>query len=205
MSKLFENMTEDEKSAKLLDYVKGRISDDLRRDIDAAAQSDTSIAEEIAYYKGLASAVQKPAEQAPFNELGWSRIVRDLDQEKHTSTAPIAANDNVRIWRYATAALAFVAFGQAAFFATQDTDRGEQAAYETVTETSEDFSLQITFAPDVTESEIRALFLKTGANITRGPSALGIYEVTFADEDARTLAASSFKETPEIVLSVYVK
>ncbi|WP_262696189.1 hypothetical protein [Kordiimonas aquimaris] len=205
MSELFENMTEDEKSAALLDYVKGRVSDDLRRNIDTVAQSDMNVAEEIAYYNGLASAVQKPAESAPFDELGWSRLVRDLDQEKQTDTAPIAANDNNRIWRFATAALAFIALGQATFFTIQDTGQNEQATYETVSETSEGFSLQVTFTPNVTESEIRTLFLKTGANITRGPSALGIYEVTFKDEAGRVSATKIFKEKPEIVLSVYKK
>ena len=205
MPELFENMSEDAKSAALLDYVKGRVDDSLRTQIHTAAKTNTNIAEEIAYYKGLENAVQKPAEAAPFDDLGWARLARDLDKEKPTSTIFEAANDNSRIWRYAAIALAFTAFGQAVFIALPDTSRNKQATYETVSEVSASYSLQVTFVPSAPEGAIRALFQKTGATITGGPSALGVYEVTFADEIARTKALVSFSATPEIVEAVYNK
>ncbi len=203
MSDLFKNMSEDNRSAAILDYVKGRAARSLRAQIEAAAKSDACVAEEIAYYKGLANSVQKPSDAAPFDELGWARLSQNIDREELTHAVPSAANDNGKVWRYATAALAFIAFGQATFFAFQNNSQNEQPTYETVGEVSVGYSLQVTFISSVTENEIRTLFQKAGANITHGPSALGIYEVSFADEAARAEAEEAFSAATEVVESVY--
>lgn len=205
MPDLFEDMSEDTRSAAILDYVKGRTSDSLRVQIDAAAQSHSDIAEEIAYYRGLAHSVQKPAEAAPFDDLGWARLSKDIDREEELSTTPNAANDNGKIWRYAAAIFAFAALSQAMFFGFQGSRQNEQATYETVSEVPTDFTLQVTFASNATENDIRTLLQQTGANITSGPSALGIYEITFANKATRAAAAKAFSAVPEVIESVYEK
>ena len=49
LPKLFENLSADEKSVHVLDYVKGRASNDMAEQIRRSAETDMQIAEEIAY------------------------------------------------------------------------------------------------------------------------------------------------------------
>ena len=204
MPELFENLSAEEKSAQILDFVKGRASGDMGEQIEKSAAADPRIAEELAYYRGLANSIEADQSSDTFDEIGWARLSRALDDE--TTSAPVAANDNNSIWRYATVALAMLFVDQSAFTYSnwqQPGDNSEQ--YLPVAEESGAFILQVTFASDATEQDIRTLIRAAGGEFTAGPSSLGVYELSFASDAQLREALLSFRQSGEIVESVFKK
>ena len=61
---------------------------------------------------------------------------------------------------------------------------------------------RIAFRPDAAEAEIRALLLSVEAEITAGPSAIGLWQLGFADDARRDAALSQLRARPDIVESV---
>ena len=200
----FEKMSADEISECLLDCAKGRLSEQACAEVEAAAQADPAISEELSYYQGLARAGEhgSVAEASP-GELGWARLSREMDSLEDTQVLPetAAANDNSRLWKFAAVALGILAMGQ--FSASLiDTSLQETPRYIPVAEIEAEFGAQITFAEDVSEKAVRELLITTEANIVSGPSALGIYRLGFADADARDRGISQLSQRSDIVESV---
>ena len=200
----FEKMSADEISECLLDCAKGRLSEQVCAEVEAAAQADTTIFEELAYYKGLARAGEQGsvAEASP-GELGWARLSRELDRFEETQNLPepAAANDNSRLWKFAAIALGLLAMGQfsAGFIGTPPQ---EAPRYIPVGESEAEFGAQVTFAENVSEKAVRELLIEVEANIVSGPSALGIYRLGFVNSDARDQGISKLSQKSDIVESV---
>ena len=200
----FENMSADDISECLLDCAKGRLSVEARTEVEEAAQTNPAIAEELAYYKGLAgaAAVGAVSEASP-GELGWARLSREMDGLEGTQGLPerAAANDNSRLWKFAAIAFGVLAMGQfSANFI--NTPLQEAPRYIPVAEIEAEFGAQITFAENVSEKAVRELLVEVDANIVSGPSALGIYRLGFADADARDQGISELSQKSDIVESV---
>ena len=203
----FEKMSADEISECLLDCAKGRLSEQVCAEVEAAAQADTTIFEELAYYKGLARAgEQGSVTEASPGELGWARLSRELDRFEDTQSLPepAAANDNSRLWKFAAIALGLLAMGQfsAGFIGTPPQ---EAPRYIPVGESEAEFGAQITFAENVSEKAVRELLIEVEANIVSGPSALGIYRLGFVNSDARDQGISELSQKSDIVESVIVQ
>jgi len=204
VSVTFEDMPEEERSELLLSYAKGRLPTEKCAEIDAAAVKSPRILEELEYYKGLARAAALDTDtMAAPGELGWARLSRDLDQLELETAAPIAANDNSRVWRYAAMALGLVVMGQFAALFTQSTNT-QDARYIPVSEKSAEFAAQITFAPEASEVAIRTLLVSAEANIIAGPSSLGIYQLGFANEQQRKLGLEKLVAASDIIESALV-
>lgn len=203
----FEKMSADEISECLLDCAKGRLSEQVCAEVEAAAQADTTIFEELAYYKGLARAgEQGSVTEASPGELGWARLSRELDRFEDTQSLPepAAANDNSRLWKFAAIALGLLVMGQfsAGFIGTPPQ---EAPRYIPVGESEAEFGAQITFAENVSEKAVRELLIEVEANIVSGPSALGIYRLGFVNSDARDQGISELSQKSDIVESVIVQ
>lgn len=198
MSKGISDLSQEEQSALLLDYVKGRTSEETGKHIESLVAKDSRLAEELAYYEGLAGAILPNKDSQPVDELAWAKISRSIDAE---AVAPKAANDNTRRWQYVAAALAFMVVGQSAFYATQGPETDDR--YETVSETSHSFVLQVTFTPATTEAQIRALLQQIDGEFVGGPSSLGIYEIGFKDDDQRDVAFEALENMPQLIESAF--
>ena len=201
----FEKMSADEISECLLDCAKGRLSEQACAEVEAAAQADAKIFEELLYYKGLArSAALGSVSEASPGELGWARLSREIDrvEDAQTLPEPAAANDNSsRLWKFAAIALGVLALGQ---FSSNFIGSPSQEAprYIPVAQTEAEFGAQITFVENASEKDVRELLIAVEANIVSGPSALGIYRLGFVDADARDQGISELSQTSAIVESV---
>lgn len=201
MSDTISDLSEDEQSALLLDYVKGRSSEEIGHQIESLAAKDIRLAEELAYYQGLAKAAHTNNEDQPVDEIAWARISRSIDEEK--TSVPQAANDNVRKWQYIAAALALLIVGQSGYFATQGPNSGDQ--YETVSESTNDIVVQVNFTPGITEEQLRQLLQQVEGELVGGPGSLGVYEISFKNEDARNAALETLINSSELVESAFAK
>ncbi len=200
-------MTRNDFETLLTFKANGTLDGDELAQLDAALTEDADLRADLAALEAIRETMQAEEVASP-GEFGLARLMRDVEAEgPRFAPEPAAANDNVvplsrlRIWQVAAAVILAVgvAFNipQLSGPSSMEADpagfslaSGEEAA-------TVDFT--VTFAPDATEAEIRALLLEVDAEIVSGPSALGFYGVALlgssADDDARAaLVASTIVE-----------
>ena len=199
----FEHMTDEAASQMLLAYAQNRLNKDDRAKVDAEIATNVTLAEELAYYQGLAKAAAAQKSEASPNELGWARLTKAIDAEQNrVDDAPAAANDNTGFWRKACAALGLIAVVQGAFLgAAYFSPSHEESVYETATASTVAFESKVIFAPNATEADITMLLREVDGEIVNGPSALGAYTVRFNSGDERTAGLERFSNAANIVES----
>ena len=197
----FTDLSEDDKSARLLDYVQGRLSEAERLEIEAVTTRDTSLAEELAYYQGLANAANDAAPAAD-HEFGWAKLAKSIDKEAaRTSDVTMAANDNFSIWKVATLALGIIALAQTALLAGSFTQAtSEDPIYVPVTQPVS-FDVQVIFIDTVTSARMTETLNALDADIVAGPSALGLYDIRFTSETTRDAGLQSLRAMQDVVES----
>lgn len=202
MSRKPEEMTSDELSEHLLAYVKGRLAETERQDVERLVEADPAISAELAYLQSLdaAAALQRTADGDNGTGLGWARLSKALDGAG-TAAGSVAANDNrARAWKWATLALGCVAAVQAIFLMQGlGIVSEDEARYVPVVEASAGYLVQVSFNPDAPEGQIRELLLQAGGELVSGPSAIGIYRVRFESQSARDAGLGQFHAARGIV------
>lgn len=205
MSNSFENLSDEAKSVRLLDYVQDRLDADSRAEVEAAVVGNTDLADELAYYQGLANAGEL-AEPQTDHEFGWARLSKAIETETDiSSTPPLAANDNSQLWRIATFALGLVALVQAGLLlGTSPASMEDDPIYVPVTQAA-GFHVQVIFENAATSEEIRELLTGIDGEIIAGPSAIGLYDVRFATEEERSIGLDTLRDATDLIESATLK
>lgn len=199
-------LSEDALSDWLLDYARGRLTAEEASKAETMVAGDPKLAEEVAYYRGLASAMSATRAPKTKDEMGWARLSKAIASEPAAlSNAPSAANDNQPFWKFAAAALAMVAVLQTAFL-VQSNSAGDEPVYVTASaDRANNFALDIVFSADATAQEITQNLRAVDAEVFEGPSAIGLYSVRFETEIARDEALQQLRLEADIVESVTIK
>lgn len=192
--------TKEEISAILPDYVRGELSDTERARVEAAVSGDPELEAELAVMQSVSNTLKSDPVIVPDKAFGWAKLSRAVD-------AAEPANDNSRRlfgWQFAASVFAVLAIGQAVMLTLGDAEPGTNDRFTTVSEEPmEARSLQVTFVPTASENDIRALLNSIGAEITAGPSALGVYRITISQSGERDSALKVLSDRSDIVEGVF--
>lgn len=197
-------MTEDDSIEHLLpDYVNGLLSEEEARRVEAAAGADADVAAQIAFYRRVKAAEKTDAQDGPPDALGWARLSRAIDEEARAAAPSPSRAVISPLWRYAAAVLAVVALGQFVMLAAPGGPGPEEARYVTASDPQalDGYILKVAFAADARQADITALLQSVDGEIAGGPSALGLFLVSFEDEESETAALEAFENNPELVES----
>ncbi|MEL7217153.1 MAG: hypothetical protein AAGK01_01835, partial [Pseudomonadota bacterium] len=153
---------------------------------------------------------QDAASSAP-GEFGWARIEREISRNAHNS-APAAANDDAPFWKRprfagwqvaASVAVAVLGWQALVVPAITSAPADDPAAYTLAGGGSEaEFTLRVSIQPNVTEADMRVLLGEVGAQIVDGPSAIGLYTLSFADAEAKSAAETDLAAREDIVAEI---
>ena len=166
----------------LIAYVRGRLPEAEATWIATEATRRPDLAAEIALVRGLAGAADAEADAPVPGEFGWARLSRALDVEPARSVRRVGP----QLWPLAAAAAAAVLIWQVVAVPFISGPGSEEARYSPVSERPADgFTVSVAFVPTASEAAIRALLDEMGARISDGPSALGLWQISFADDAAR--------------------
>jgi len=156
-------------------YVNGTLAVGERQDVEAHLQSCERCRQEIAWLQNLRAQVKADAASSP-GELGLHRLLREAKAEKSAARQPR------QWWRPALAAAAVLIIIQSAVLINL---LNRPAAITPLGgPVAEGIVLQVKFAPNATETQIRELLQKTGATFIDGPGALGVYRLRLEDVTA---------------------
>lgn len=194
-------------------YLRGDLASEKVLELEAAAKLDPEIAADIELQRNLREFItlseEKPAED------GWEKLQAAMaaavppQQESTPSLALVPSQDKVEeprnlmaansnepkgvnpFWRIAAIALAIVGVTQISFSGANS--ESPSNLYLTASEAGHtpNATLKLGFAETALLSDMTDILGQTGGKIINGPSALGLYSVTF--------------ETSEACLSAYVK
>ncbi|MGR3813029.1 MAG: hypothetical protein ACU0AU_02960 [Cognatishimia activa] len=162
----------DEIEALLPFYVNGTLEGEELAAVEAAIANDEVLSADVATLRAIRTTMQEADTGFSPGEMGLARLMRDVESEPvQLQHAPRG-----RIWQVAAAVLLAVVIGQGALMLGQS---GSGPGYELAGGVSAD--LIITVVPNATEEQLRNALLDAGVEITAGPSALGLYELSVLD------------------------
>lgn len=178
-------------------YVMGTLSIDEVAGLEAEAGSNPGLAAEIALVRGIMAVAAEDTEATDPNSFGWARLSRAIDAEPKRGAL---FSQKFALWQVAAAATIAVFGWQIAVAPLLDTpgDGFEMATGDDALA----FGAQVTFVPEAPESAIREILNTAGAEFVGGPSALGIYELGFEDDEARTRGMQILSAATQVIESV---
>jgi len=168
-------------------YVNGTLKDDERRDVEAYLERSSHARDEVELLRALRQQVKDEAIESSPGELGLQRLKRQMKAEApQPATSDRMAGRTITVasfWRPLAVAACLVVMIQAGVmvglggFGTTDSELDIATGGSPAV-------LQVTFAPDATEQQIRDVLQEAGASIAEGPTALGVYGLRLVDAGA---------------------
>jgi len=146
--------------------VNGRLHDEEKESLESALDESQELRDEKEYLSAMHQTIKNQALPAAPVEMGWSRLKRDIHQQKK-----VKRTDG---WRVATIAASFLVVVQAAII-TLPMVQQDMTLTPLSSQSIELSTLTVKFSSTATEAEIQALLLENNLQIIEGPSAIGLY------------------------------
>lgn len=170
-------------------FVNGTLSGDEKQEVSAALQADAGLRAQAEMLARLAAEIRAADSEPSPGEFGLARLNRSLDREA-----------NGRVVRRASLGLVAAALAAGVFFAVQTQREGAaNGGYVQASAGADAGILDVTFAPNATEEQIRTLLLDNGLVIVDGPSAMGLYRLRLVEDGDIAAAAEALRAKPAIV------
>ena len=187
-----DNDTRDEGLDLLLPwYVNGTLDAEERKQVEAYLERSRPARDEVELLRALRQQVkEEPLENSP-GELGLQRLKRDIkqaEQQPQDSTDKMGGKviTVASFWRPLAVAACLAVVIQAGVMVGMNSGMIPTGGDVTIAGKAPAV-LQVTFAPDATEQDIREVLQSAGASIADGPTALGIYNLRLVDPAATTV------------------
>jgi anti-sigma factor RsiW len=179
---------DDELDLLLPFYVNGTLSAEERRQVESYLERSSHARDEVALLRALRQQVKDEAIENSPGELGLQRLKREIKQaEQAPPSGDRMTGRTITVasfWRPLAVAACLVVMVQAGVMV----GLGGFGGGDTVEPASGTAAvMQVTFAPDATEEQIRELLQSAGASIADGPTALGIYQLRLVDAEATSV------------------
>ena len=203
-----ENGNRDDELDLLLPwYVNGTLSEEERQQVEAYLDRSSHARDEVELLRQLRQQVKEEAVENSPGELGLQRLKREIKQadaqEQGPGSSDKMAGRTITVasfWRPLAVAACLLVAIQAGVLVGINTGV-VPVSDEVKTAGAGAPPLQVTFAPDATEEQIRDVLQSAGASIADGPTALGIYKLRLVNDELTTVeeALTALRARAEIV------
>ncbi|SDU07451.1 anti-sigma factor family protein [Halopseudomonas salegens] len=165
-------------------YLNGTLTEGEVEAVEHALTDYPELQQELDFLRALRKHLKsQPAAANSPGEMGLKRLQQQLHKPQPASTAR-----SVRGWHIAAIAASFLLLAQTAIVLKVEQPADYYPAGGAVDGQAGGTAISITFAPETTEQQIRAVLLASNSRIVDGPSALGIYRILVQDEADGTIA-----------------
>ena len=202
---------EDRLSLMIPASLRGELTPEDQAELDAAIAINPVLKKDFEFQKTLRDELQAQKTSVT-DELGWARLSRSIDAIESQTGADkkldqgayaIPANDTSRerFWKRAAVALTLVCVAQLSLFGLNLNSSDNEVRYEPVAEASPSGHVQIALKQGLeTEALTRVLQDRKG-QIVSGPSALGLYTVSFSSLEDCSDATAFLEDISESMTS----
>lgn len=172
-------------------YVNGTLEAGERQAVEAYLEESAHARDEVELLRQLRQQVKEQVFENSPGELGLQRLRREIKQEaeqqkgsadKMTGKVLTVAS----FWRPLAIAACLAIVVQAGVMVGMNSGLIPTGGDVTIAGKAPAV-MQVTFAPDATEQDIREVLQSAGASIADGPTALGIYNLRLVDPNATTV------------------
>ena len=183
-----ENGNRDEALDLLLPwYVNDTLGAEERQQVEAYLERSPHARDEVDLLRALRQQVKEQRIENSPGDLGLQRLKREIKQDTQQSGGSDGKTGKVvtvaNWWRPLAVAACLAVMVQAAVMVGLTGLPGS----DVTTASGNAAVLQVTFAPDATEQQIRDVLQSAGASIADGPTALGIYNLRLVDPTGTTV------------------
>ncbi len=180
----------------LLAFARGEASADVSARIKEVAATDTTFRAELTLASGLKNTLAAATDGPDTREFGWRRLEAEI--AKSPDNTPIQG-DRPQFWRFAAMFLGALVIAQGSYIALVP-GTGDAPVFQTVSEEVTGFTFRVAFKAEASMTDIDALLKEYGAQIVDGPSAIGLYRLSFETESAMAAARVHLSTSPLINL-----
>lgn len=165
-------------------YVNGTLKGEELRQVEAYLARSSHARDEVELLRALRQQVKVEKIESSPGELGLQRLKRQIQPEAPLSQDRMAGRTITiaSFWRPLAVAACVVVMIQAAIMVGLG-DFGASDKGVTTATGGSPAVLQVTFAPEATEQQIREVLQQAGASIVDGPTALGVYNLRLVDAE----------------------
>jgi anti-sigma-K factor RskA len=172
-------------------YVNGTLDDGERRQVEAYLERSSHARDEVELLGALRQQVKDETIEASPGALGLQRLKRDMKQAAaQPGNLDRMAGKTVTVasfWRPLAVAACLAVVIQAGVMIGLTGGPGGDVEIASGEAGLTAPVLQVTFAPDATEQQIRDTLQSAGASIADGPNALGVYRLRLVDAGGTTI------------------
>jgi anti-sigma-K factor RskA len=185
-------------------YVNGTLDDGERRQVETYLERSSHARDEVELLRALRQQVKDETIEASPGALGLQRLKRDMKQAAaQPGNLDRMAGKTVTVasfWRPLAVAACLAVMIQAGIMVGVGGFGTPDSGVTTATGGSPSV-LQVTFAPDATEQQIRDTLQSAGASIADGPNALGVYRLRLVDAGGTTVdeALATLRASGDVV------
>ncbi|MPZ10191.1 MAG: hypothetical protein GEU89_08250 [Kiloniellaceae bacterium] len=186
-------------------YVNDTLEAEERRQVEAYLERSSHARDEVALLRALRQQVKDEQIENSPGEFGLQRLKREIKQagpqpgsaDKMTGRTVTVA----RFWRPLAVAACIAVVIQAGVMISLTGGPGSDVETASGNAGLAAPVLQVTFASDATELEIREVLQSAGASIADGPTALGIYNLRLVDAGTTTVeeALATLRASGDVV------
>ena len=181
-------MTQEETFSLLIPrYLRGELSEAETAEFEAYLGENPDFQADIEFQRNLMAA-RPEQNDASSLEFGWARLSRSIDDLEAESpealkleTRPLNKSGFPAMWKVAALVLACTSIGQAFYITNSQTKQQYQLASE---DAAQGVTLQLSFGDDVNVKDVSDVLVRHDSQIIAGPSKLGIYTLSFSDNEA---------------------
>lgn len=172
-------------------YVNGTLEGEERQAVEAYLERSADARDEVELLRQLRQQVKDQEFENSPGELGLQRLKREIKQvaEQQKGSGDRMTGKVLTVasfWRPLAVAACLAVVIQAGVMVGMNSGvipTGDEVAVAGKSQAV----LQVTFAPEATEQDIREVLQAAGASIADGPTALGIYNLRLVDPSATTV------------------
>ncbi len=187
----------EELSLKIPAFLRGELSAEEAREIEALAAADADFAADLEFQKALGLSLKEDSNDETGLEFGWSRLSKAIDEYEDGQLMPThAANDRAptRLWQYAAVALACIVVAQAVFIGMgADKDGGDQ--YVMAGNGENPAHIFVRLNETASTKSLTEFLTEHDAVVASGPDDKSQYRIMFADAAACESAQKALAKT----------
>jgi anti-sigma-K factor RskA len=186
-------------------YVNDTLEAEERRQVEAYLERSSHARDEVALLRALRQQVKDEQIENSPGEFGLQRLKREIKQAgPQPGSADKMAGRTVTVasfWRPLAVAACLAVVIQAGVMISLTGGPGSDVETASGNAGLAAPVLQVTFASDATELEIREVLQSAGASIADGPTALGIYNLRLVDAGTTTVeeALATLRASGDVV------
>jgi hypothetical protein len=165
-------------------YLNDKLKTEQKERVRQAVSESQSLQQELIFLQSINDSIKSENVRSP-GDWGLMRLKRDiLAEESKSGRIGLAKTEHNKQswWKSVAIAASFAFVVQSGYLIQQHFIQPED--YRLLSTVELENTVKVQFMAEVSESDVRTMLINLHGNIVKGPSAMGIYHISFEDRQS---------------------